>query len=63
MAETAKGLKPTAFIALGVCFMGAGIAIGAALLRSGGGEAGVALVGVGVLFLIIGAVQRRKARC
>ncbi len=44
--------NPVAFLAVGVCFLGAGMAIG----RPGG----IGLIGVGVIFLILGVTQKRK---
>ena len=61
MPRQGRKVNAAAFIAIGVCFMGAGVAIGAALMRSGGGEAGVALIAVGVLFLLIGVARKRNA--
>jgi len=52
--------NPRAFIAIGVCFMGAGVALNIALHAHGAGGAGIGLIGVGVMFLVIGAAQRRK---
>jgi hypothetical protein len=49
-----------AFIAIGVCFMGAGVALSAALHSRGAPVVGVGLIGVGVAFLIIGVTQKRK---
>ncbi|MFN2297772.1 MAG: hypothetical protein ACK2UB_02910 [Anaerolineales bacterium] len=52
--------NPIAFIAIGVCFMGAGVALGAALHSSGGSGVGIGLTGIGVVFLIVGAIQSGK---
>ena len=60
MPEKDGRKNPTAFIAIGVCFMGAGVALSAALHSSGGSAVGIGLIGVGVAFLIIGATQKRK---
>jgi len=55
------GRNATRFIALGVCFMSVGVALGAALMDSGGAEAGIALIAVGVLLLLMGVARKRKA--
>jgi hypothetical protein len=52
--------NPIAFIAIGVCFIGAGVALSAALHSRGGSVVGIGLIGVGVTFLIIGVTQKRK---
>jgi hypothetical protein len=52
--------NPIAFIAIGVCFMGAGVALSAALHAKGASAVGIGLIGVGVAFLIIGVTQKRK---
>ncbi|MBN1507498.1 MAG: hypothetical protein JW955_11665 [Sedimentisphaerales bacterium] len=52
--------NPIAFIAIGVCFMGAGVALSAALHSKGASAVGIGLIGVGVAFLIVGATQKRK---
>lgn len=54
--------NPVAFIAIGVCFMGAGVTMGVALQSRNGAGIGLALIGVGVMFLLIGAGQMRKKR-
>jgi mannose/fructose/N-acetylgalactosamine-specific phosphotransferase system component IIC len=52
--------NPIAFIAIGVCFMGAGVALSAALHSRGVSAVGIGIIGVGVAFLIIGVAQKRK---
>jgi tellurite resistance protein TehA-like permease len=52
--------NPTAFIAIGICFMGAGVALSAALSSRGAPVIGIGLIGVGVMFLLIGVSQKRK---
>ena len=59
MPVTKRPKNPVAFIAVGVCFMGAGVALSAAL-ESGGSVVGIGVIGVGVAFLIVGAAQKRK---
>jgi hypothetical protein len=54
--------NPRAFLAVGVCFMGAGVALGASLYSRGGYGVGIGLLGIGVVFLIIGAAQLRKKK-
>ena len=55
-------MNPSAFIAIGICFMGAGVALGAALHSRGASGVGIGLIGIGVMFLLIGVAQRRKMR-
>ena len=55
-----REVNPTAFIGIGVCFMGAGVALSAALTRNGAGGVGIGLIGVGVVFLIIGLARKRE---
>ena len=62
MSSGKQKMRPTAFIAIGVCFMGAGVAMSTALHSRGASGAGTGLIGIGVMFIIIGAVQRRKIR-
>ena len=61
MSADKKRRNPGAFIAIGVCFMGAGVALNAALQEQGAVGAGTGLIGVGVVFLVIGAVQKRRS--
>ncbi len=58
-----REVNPGAMIALGICFMGAGVAISAALRESGaaGVGSGAGLIGLGVVFLAVGAGAKRKA--
>ena len=60
MKGQSREKKPTAFIAIGVCFMSAGVALSIALHSRGASGAGSGLIGVGVMFLIIGAARKRK---
>jgi hypothetical protein len=57
-----KKTNPTTFIAIGICYMGAGVALAAALRENGASAVGIALIGVGVVFLVMGATQIRKGR-
>ena len=52
--------NPAAFIAIGVCFMGAGVALVAALHSAGASGVGIGLMGMGVVFLLIGVAQKRR---
>ena len=52
--------SPTAFIWIGVCFMGSGATLNAALHRSGAGSIGISLIGVGVVFMILGFAKKRE---
>jgi uncharacterized membrane protein YidH (DUF202 family) len=60
MQEKRRRSNPVAFIAIGVCYMGAGVALGAALRETSGFVIGVSLVGIGVVFLVLGVVRKRK---
>jgi hypothetical protein len=60
MQENRRRSNPVAFIAIGVCYMGAGVALGAALRETSGFVIGVSLVGIGVVFLVLGVVRKRK---
>ena len=53
-------VNPIAFIAIGICFMGAGVALTAALSTRGASGVGIGLIGVGVMFLLIGVAQKRR---
>jgi hypothetical protein len=61
MLDDDRKPTPTAFIAIGVCFLGAGVALTTALSSRGASGAGIGLIGIGVVFLIVGAVRRRRA--
>jgi len=52
--------NPKALIAAGICFMGSGVALSAALHLRGGSGAGIGLIGIGVVFLVIGITRKRK---
>jgi hypothetical protein len=53
-------MNPASLIAIGVCFMGAGVALSAALHSRGASGVGIGIIGVGVMFLLIGAAKKRK---
>lgn len=53
-------MNPTSFIAIGVCFMGTGVALSAALHSKGASGVGIGIIGVGVMFLVIGVAKKRK---
>jgi len=60
MPEAKQKMNPGAFLGVGVCFMGAGVVFLAALRESGGAGVGAGLIGLGVIFMILGAAQKRK---
>ena len=60
MSSEKRKTNPTAFIAIGICYMGAGVALAAALNAKGASVVGIGLIGVGVAFLVIGVTQKRK---
>jgi hypothetical protein len=53
-------INPVAFIAIGACYMGAGVTLTLALNSKGASAIGIALIGVGVMFIIIGVAQKRN---
>lgn len=61
MPENKRKPNPNALIAIGVCYMGAGVALGIALKSNGasGVLIGPGLVVVGVVFILTGAAQKR----
>ena len=60
MSDKKQTVNPTAFIAIGICYVGAGVALAAALPSRGGPAIGIALIGVGITFLVIGVVNRKN---
>ena len=60
MSSKSNNINPTAFIAIGICFMGAGVTLGITLNSAGVSGVGIGLIGVGVMFLLIGVAQKRK---
>lgn len=62
MPRTTTTLNPRAMIAIGVCFIGAGVAFSAALHAGGASGAGTVLIGVGVIFMLIGVGHMRRAQ-
>ncbi|MBE0685977.1 MAG: hypothetical protein IH585_08250 [Anaerolineaceae bacterium] len=62
MSGKNRKANPNAFIAIGVCYMGAGVALSAALQSKGASAIGIALVGVGIAFIVIGIVNRQKGQ-
>jgi hypothetical protein len=62
MSEKKRETNPAAFIAIGVCFLGAGVTLSIALQSRGAAGIGLALIGVGVMFLILGAAKRQKTQ-
>jgi len=60
MPDTRRDVDPRAFIGVGVSFMGAGVALAAALSDSSGPAVGIALFAIGVVFFASGLARRRK---
>jgi hypothetical protein len=60
MQNKKKEKNPATFIAIGVCFMGSGVALSLALHARGAAGAGTGLIGMGVIFFLIGMAQKRK---
>lgn len=52
--------NPVAFLAIGVCFMGAGVALTTALHAEGASAVGIGIIGIGVIFLLLGVAQMRR---
>ena len=48
-------------LGVGVCFMGAGVALSLSLRESGSAPVGIGLISLGVVFFAIGAGAKRKA--
>ena len=61
MANRKGKMNPVAFIAMGVCFMGAGVALSISLHARGASGSGTGLIGLGVIFFIVGMAKKRKA--
>ena len=61
MSRKPREADPRAMLAVGVCFMGAGVALSLALRKSGSAPGGIGLIGLGLVFFAIGAGARRKA--
>ena len=57
-----RDFNPTAFIGVGVCFMGSGVALSLALLEQGTGAVGISLIGLGAVFLILGVNKKRELK-
>lgn len=60
MSGKNNNINPIAFIAIGICFMGAGVTLGIALNSRGAFGIGIGLIGVGLMFLLIGVAQKQK---
>ena len=63
MSDRKPQQNPAAFLPIGLCFLGAGIAIGLPAMVAGNAIAGVGagLMGLGVIFLLLGLSQKKKA--
>ncbi|MBD3367164.1 MAG: hypothetical protein GF405_03175 [Candidatus Eisenbacteria bacterium] len=57
-----KRALPVVFIALGISFLGVGVAMSAALAQSGLPMAGMGMFGLGIVFIVLGVAKRREAR-
>ena len=60
MPGTNRDFNPNAFIGGGVCFMGSGAALTAALREGGAGAVGISLIGLGLIFMILGFNKKRE---
>ena len=60
VSRKTRDFNPTAFIGVGVCFMGSGVALTAALSRGGAGAVGISLIGLGAVFMILGFRKKRE---
>ena len=61
MPRKTRDADPRAMLAIGICFMGGGVALSLALRESGSAPVGIGLISLGVIFLAIGAGAKRKA--
>ena len=61
MSKKTRKANPRAMLAVGICFMGAGVALSLALRESGSAPVGIGLIGLGLVFFAIGAGAKRKA--
>jgi len=50
-----------AMLAVGLCFMGVGVALSLALRKSGSAPVGIGLMGLSLVFFAIGAGAKREA--
>ena len=60
MTDRNNAPNPKALIAVGICFMSSGVALSAALHARGGSGAGIGLIGMGIVFHVIGITRKRK---
>lgn len=60
MSGKKRTTNPTAFIAIGICYIGAGIALGTALENDGASAIGISITAIGIIFLVLGIVNRQK---
>ena len=61
MPRKTREADPRAMLAIGVCFMGSGVALSLALRESGAAPVGIGLISLGLVFFAIGAGAKRKA--
>ncbi len=61
MPRSSRNGDSHAMLAVGICFMGAGVALSLALRESGSAPVGIGLIGLGLVFFAIGAGAKRKA--
>ena len=60
MAVKEREVNPAAFMGVGVCLIGSGVALAAALGQSGARAVGISLIGLGVVFAILGFAKKRE---
>jgi hypothetical protein len=61
MAENNNQPNSTSFIVIGLCFTCAGVALGIGLFSRGAYGIGLAIVGLGLMFVAIGLARRRQS--
>lgn len=61
MPTESREANPMAFLTVGLCLVGAGVVMGAALMSRGAGFMGLVLIACGVCFVAIGLGKKRAA--
>ncbi|MFC2095566.1 hypothetical protein ACFLSW_03920 [Candidatus Bipolaricaulota bacterium] len=61
MPSESREANPMAFLTVGLCLVGAGVAMGVALMSRGAGSLGLVLIACGVCFVAIGFGKKRAA--